>query len=303
MNQNDTNQREQWEKQIRRAWAAGVFVSIATILLSIAGIMDFLYGYDAWTLIVDGTLFILLTFGTYKKNRFCALGLASLYVFYIILDWIALGEIDVPLISGVFAYFMIMGTIAAFELHAEMIKNGEKQKRKKTIKHQIGWGVGGLFIGAFVFILTFGTITPEIEVLAGEMVPPKYHRFVKAENLLGEGEEIEYWYSDGLWHISEGVYFFTKSNIVLYSKHKEEPAHIIPLDDVSSIEFYKDDSFLDDSFIFLTLKDGSEESFPLSSEYGGDEMFYEHLYALWSDQQSNEEQEDAHTDPAVQVNA
>ena len=71
------------ERHIRNAWIAGTIAAIVTFLFSVIGAysqeVQLKYGFDTWTLI-DVGLIAILTFGIFKKSRFCALSLLIYFV-------------------------------------------------------------------------------------------------------------------------------------------------------------------------------------------------------------------------------
>ncbi len=118
------------------------------------------------------------------------------------------------------------------------------------------------YILAFLGILTFlalyiiGSIAPETSVYLGRQVPKKYVEEIKDLKLLRHGEKIVYFYSDGFIDIKDGMYFVTDQNVVAYNNLWEEPETIIPFETIDSLSVDYDDSFLEDSYIFIRTLDG-----------------------------------------------
>ncbi len=139
------------------------------------------------------------------------------------------------------------------------------------------------YILAFLGILTFlalyiiGSIAPETSVYLGRQVPKKYVEEIKDLKLLRHGEKIVYFYSDGFIDIKDGMYFVTDQNVVAYNNLWEEPETIIPFETIDSLSVDYDDSFLEDSYIFIRTLDGLEVTFPVSSERNRDKIFYEFI--------------------------
>ena len=73
-----------FEKHIRNAWIAGCVSAVFTLIFSIAGTLNsnirFTYSVDRWMLF-DVVAILALSFGIYKKNRFCAL---SMFIYFLI---------------------------------------------------------------------------------------------------------------------------------------------------------------------------------------------------------------------------
>ena len=139
------------------------------------------------------------------------------------------------------------------------------------------------YILAFLGILTFlalyiiGSIAPVTSVYLGRQVPKKYVEEIKGLKLLRHGEKIVYFYSDGFIDIKDGMYFVTDQNVVAYNNLWEEPETIIPFETIDSISVDYDDSFLEDSYIFIRTLDGLEVTFPVSSERNRDKIFYKFI--------------------------
>ncbi len=105
---------------------------------------------------------------------------------------------------------------------------------------------------------------------------------IRGLNLLEDGEQIRFFYSDAILDITDGMYFFTDRKVVVYGSGLENPAIITPYSMIAAIELAFDDSFFNDSLITLTLVDDTYVSFPVSSESGGDKPFTEHCCPLGS---------------------
>ena len=141
----------------------------------------------------------------------------------------------------------------------------------------IGISIGGIFAIGIMGLVILGSIAPETYVYLGHQVPKKYLKEVRALDLLSEDEKIKYFYTDGLVDIKDGMYFVTDRNLVLYCNYWEEPETIIDFNEITKLEVEYDDSFLNDSMIYVETKSGLEVSFPVSSERGRDKKFVEHI--------------------------
>ena len=141
----------------------------------------------------------------------------------------------------------------------------------------IGISIGGVFAIGIMGLVILGSIAPETYVYLGHQVPKKYLKEVRALDLLSEDEKIKYFYTDGLVDIKDGMYFVTDRNLVLYCNYWEEPETIIDFNEITNLEVEYDDSFLNDSMIYVETKSGLEVSFPVSSERGRDKKFVEHI--------------------------
>ena len=131
--------------------------------------------------------------------------------------------------------------------------------------------VGALFV--------LGSVGPSTSIYTGTQLPAKFVTKVQSLQLINEGEPIQYFYSDGIFSIEEGLYFLTDSRLALYCKDWVEPKIILPFARIESVSAEFNDSFFEDSVVHVTSKEGAELYFPLSSENGLDKKFVQALEA------------------------
>lgn len=282
---------EKAEKHIRNAWVLGIISTALTILASLIGSYneDFRYssGFNTWTLL-DAALIAALTYGTYKKGRFSALGLLVYFVLSKFIVSAYSGAFPFGLGTLIFGYFYLMGTISAFKLHAHTKRLAELENgtQKRSVALYVLTGFGVLVLGLFIWLMVIAANGPGTEVVPGRQLKAKYVSFATDEGLVDPNEQIQYWYSDAFSDFTDGFYFFTDKKVVVYNNSWEEPALLMPFDSIQNITFRADPSFLEDSQLFLELKDGTFVNFPVSSENGGDQRFHKRLRALWKETQA-----------------
>ncbi len=126
---------------------------------------------------------------------------------------------------------------------------------------------------AVIALFVMGSIGPDTAVYTGRQVPKRFMKTIRSLDLLSEGEQIKYFYSDALVDIKTGLCFVTDRNLVLYSTNWEEPQTIIPIDQIKSLDAEYNDSLWDDSMVNVTTYSGMEVFFPVSSEKGLDRKF------------------------------
>ena len=79
--------------------------------------------------------------------------------------------------------------------------------------------------------------------------------------------------------ISAGFYFVSDRKVVIYSQATgDSPLTAIPFDDIIEVKLYRNESFFEDSEIMLYLEDGQVLSFPVSSEYERDQLFFDAIH-------------------------
>jgi len=136
----------------------------------------------------------------------------------------------------------------------------------------------GILIGiGIVGLMILGSIGAETSVYPGHQIPKKYLSVIRSLNLLEKDEKIKYFYTDALIDIKGGMYFVTDKHLVLYCKDWEEPETIIDYGAIANMEVEYDESFFEDSYVTIETSSGLEVFFPVSSEYGRDKKFVEHI--------------------------
>ena len=272
------------ERHIRNAWIVGIIITAVTLIFSAIGAYSqtirFKTGFDTWTLL-DVAIIAALTFGIFKKNRFCAL---SLLIYYVV------GKVSAAAYGGqfghgigvlIFGYFLFRGTIAAFQIHRHLIETNQKSKKTRGAFFYIGIGFISTITVVLVPLIIFLGLGPPTEVVPGKMLNKKYSSFIREQGLIEHGEEIIYWYSDGFPGFKNGFYFYTSDKVIVYCKDWDDPVISIPFSMIEDIRFEHNPSFFIDSMIILTLYDDTEVHFPVSSEKGGDKNFYNTLIEMW----------------------
>ena len=136
-----------------------------------------------------------------------------------------------------------------------------------------GISIGSIAVVGLIGLVILGSLVPETYVYLGRQIPKKYLSEIRSLGLLAEDEKIKYFYTDAFLDIKEGMYFVTDKNLVLYSSSWEVPETMIPFDQIASIEVQYDDSFFEDTSVFVTTHSGMEVSFPVSSEKERDRKF------------------------------
>lgn len=276
-----------FEKHIRNAWIAGCISAVITLIFSIAGTLNsdirLTYGLDIWTFF-DVVVILGLSYGIYKKNRFCAL---SMLIYFILAKFsMALSTYDLKsgLVSFVFLYLYFQGSIAAFKLHKNKIaENSSLEKKKRGVLFYILMSFIGLFIVLLSIFFTYICLSPEIEVIPGKMLNKKYINYLKESKLISPKETIFYWYSDALGSFKNSFYFFTDKKLVLHNIDWENTTITIQYSSITNITFQDNNSYSDDSIITITLNDDSTFYFPVSNEYDGDSKFFNKLFSVWQE--------------------
>ena len=271
--------------QIKYAWIAGLFSAGATILMILISAGNPLGGtYDAWELI-DVGLILLLSFGVYRKSRICAVSLFSYFLISKIAVLIAGGSMGSSVMGILFLYFYFQGILGTFKYHSYMPKE-EDMGISKGIK-SFFWIAGGGVVALVVIVLSvlvyIGTVGPDTFIVSGQQMNERFVTTIQDLEVLEEGEQILFFYSDALLDIEEGFYLLTDRKVLVYSAEWVEPAIPVRFDEIEDLDVVYDESFFVDSRIMITLKNGDYVTFPVSSEQGGDKKFFAALEKSWKE--------------------
>lgn len=138
----------------------------------------------------------------------------------------------------------------------------------------LGICVVALVVGGLMYI---GTVGPETYVVAGRQMTKLQVDTIHKLGLLDDEERIQFFYSDALADIRNGMYFVTDRKLVLYNKNWQEPELIATYKDIANAEIERDESFFLDSTITIHLDTEEVWTFPVSSEGGSDKTFFDYL--------------------------
>ena len=140
---------------------------------------------------------------------------------------------------------------------------------------------GGLLIclpcgGGLIWVIYLGVYGPETTVYAGNEVPNRFIATMKDVGALDEEEDVLYFYSDAMSDVRNGFYFVSDKKVAIYTEAAGgTPLTVVRFEEIADLELYRNESFFEDSRITLQLKDGRPVSFPVSSETGGDQRFFD----------------------------
>ena len=143
-------------------------------------------------------------------------------------------------------------------------------------------GVFGVLVcgGFLAWVVYLGVYGPETSVYAGNQVPNRFITVMKDVGALEDDETILYFYSDAMTDIRNGFYFVSDKKVGIYTKAAGgSPLTVVHFDEIVDLDLYRNESFFEDSRITLELQDGRPISFPVSSETGGDQRFFDAIQA------------------------
>lgn len=129
----------------------------------------------------------------------------------------------------------------------------------------------GGFLGFAGYV---GAVGPDTKVYVGNEFPKKFLDVVNELKLLDPGEQVKFFYSDGLTDIRNGMYFVTDRKVVIYRKDAGTPATVVPFSKIADANL-QSESWPDEGTITLRLTDRTIVAFPVSSEQGRDKLMWE----------------------------
>lgn len=141
-------------------------------------------------------------------------------------------------------------------------------------------------LAAFVVLGSIGYF-PSAVVINGDELWARDIAYLRREEILGDGEEIELFYSEGLFSIAEGGQFVSKDYITSYTVDPETNETLVyyaAYPDIEKIETSWSESFLDFTIVTITLFDGGQFELWLPTDDGGDRKFVETLNQNWEAQ-------------------
>ncbi len=148
----------------------------------------------------------------------------------------------------------------------------------------IGFGVMTviLIILACAGLMWFGKVSPDLMAVPGSQMRSQDKQTIRDLHLLNPGEEIKFFYSDGVFAVEEGMYFFTNERIIVYSEETDpaQPLTAISYREILDLSAEFNDGFFDDSIIWIETEDDMIP-FPVSSEGGADKRFFKMLEDTW----------------------
>ena len=140
------------------------------------------------------------------------------------------------------------------------------------------------FVGVFILHTALASINllPSTQVVEGSRLWARDVRFLQAEQLLEEGEEVLYFYSLGMLSIHADGQFLTDRRVVSYEKDfftGQVVGYEAALDEIVDVEVFRAANWLEVTRVRIILEGGEWFALFLSAEAGADEVFIGELEA------------------------
>jgi hypothetical protein len=120
-------------------------------------------------------------------------------------------------------------------------------------------------------------VLPATQVIDGSNLPSWHRNYLRAEHILEDSEQVQHFYSAGLFSIKEDGNILTDQRIISYWRDPDTHDLMIECafyEDIQDIQLERGDTFTD-STMTVSQKDGSEFVLLLSTEADGDQRCLE----------------------------
>ena len=166
---------------------------------------------------------------------------------------------------------------------------------------------GASLIVAFLLLLALYTaigLTPDSRVAAGDELSDYAKQSLYDAGIVTNDDTIHYYYSEDIFRFDEYGNLFTDTHVISYEQDyytDERITYKASYDEISDIEFEKTDSVLEDSYIKITVNAAYDFYLAVSSEEGGDQLFYDELVQTWHAKRHPENE--LEPEPAIKSNS
>ncbi|TNE57926.1 MAG: hypothetical protein EP340_07075 [Alphaproteobacteria bacterium] len=234
------------------------------------------YFNDPW-LLTDVGLLVILAIFVWRRSRVASVLLLAYFLISQILVRFETGNVRGVYLSLIFVYFYIKAIQGAFAFHRISRDEDPDYKAMRLWHLIVGGPVAVAVFGVLVLVLggSFG-IFPATYVQAGDELSQKNIDVLMANNIIEKGDEIEYFYSEGLFSILEGGQLLVQDRVIVYTQNEAEGVDIYEIlyDNIESIELLSSGSIFSDAEYRVIGSRGEEwVVLWLSTEDEGDHKF------------------------------
>ena len=146
---------------------------------------------------------------------------------------------------------------------------------------------GWLVCIIFLVLIALGTAVelkylPPAETLSANEIPKKYIDTLRKENIIGDNENVYYFYSNGFWSILEDGNLFTDKRVISYEMYEDQfNIYSATYNEIEKVEMNRSDDFWRTSEIEIIKTDGSWFILLVDNDNGRDILFLDELKKLW----------------------
>lgn len=141
--------------------------------------------------------------------------------------------------------------------------------------------VGGFLVIGFVAIASavfwVGSEAPGTSVYVGGEVPREFVEAAIDVGAIREDEPVAFFYSDALLDVRNSFLVVTDDRVSVYRRGAVRPLVTMHFEEITDMDFVRDDSFWTDSQLTLTSWSGEVVSFPVSSDFDRDLLVRNHI--------------------------
>ena len=155
------------------------------------------------------------------------------------------------------------------------------------------WGCGSIAVLIIVIVLGLGLLAetqliPSTKAVKGHELRQATIQQLVDHGVLEADETVQYFYSVGFISYLEDGNLFTDRRVISYqSLDSDEPyLDAATFDEIAGLDISYSESFLDDSLIEVTLKNGDSFYLYVSAEEKGDRKFFKALEEKWASEGS-----------------
>ena len=277
------------KEEALQATKTGAFVACisgtATLALSLVAIWnnssDRLELWNDPAIFLDILLIFFLAYGIYKKSLTAAVVLFIYYIFSITFVVIETGEVTRIAMGLVFLYFFGKAAQGAFVIQKiEKTENPDNKLKPKWITFLKITGIFIFFLLMGIGWLTMnGTLVPT-QVLSGNDLSEDYKETLINSDIIYQGDDIQYFYSDAFSRIDEMGSILTSDRVIMYFEDENEDLAVYELyfEDITDVELFEQGNYFNPSIYRVYA--GSRDAYLtlwLSTENRGDIKFIEAL--------------------------
>jgi hypothetical protein len=161
---------------------------------------------------------------------------------------------------------------------------------RKTKRMAIGCGLAfALVVGlVVVFLVVLGAaietgMVPDTAAKPVGKIPSRQLRKLQEMGVTREGEKVLFFYSAAFLDIRGDGNLFTDQRVIsYYDADGTLDISAASFDEIAEIDFAPSDSWLEDSTITITKRDGTWFVLYVSTDSHGDELFHSKLMAEWA---------------------
>jgi hypothetical protein len=209
------------EARIRRAAVAAVVAAVITLVIWLTAMMTEATGSlsffnDPW-LGVDVVLMFALALGIWRKSRVASALLITYYVvcrIFLWTEWRTPGVLGI-LGTCVFLYLFVTGFVGSISYHRLRRKSDPTYRTFRRWMLFVWCPVGALlilFLGGVLFI------GPPTGVVQGTALRESQRKFLRDSGILGTDENVDFFYSTGLFSIAGDGNLMTNRRVISYEE-------------------------------------------------------------------------------------